>query len=331
MYNNLKLKKLCKKFYRLIKKSKTIYIASHNRPDGDAIGSMFSMYYALKSIGKDASVVMPSFSKRYNFIEDIKIAKQKIEEEDIDLLICVDTSDIKIINISQEDFKKARNVVSIDHHKKNNIDASLKIHNEASPANCELLYDIYKCLKIQITKEIANYLYLGLMTDTGSFNYERTTAKSYKIASKLIEKGADFVKICKMMNDTIPEPKMKLLAYVIENMETYMDGKIRLVKVDKKTLDKLGVTSEDAEGMSNYLRMIEKTKVAIYARGEMENKYKVSMRSDGKIDISHIAIAHKGGGHMRAAGFDSYDIDSDINEVLKEVERIVESENNRNP
>lgn len=330
MNKNLSLDVKYKKALDLINKSKTIYIASHERPDGDAIGSMFSMYLLLKSMNKDVKVLMPFVSRRYEFLKELKEAKDKVYEDNYDLLICLDTSDNKRLTITDEDYMKAKKVIAIDHHKQSTIEGNVKIFNDTAPANCEILIDMFKYLNISITKEMSDYLYLGLMTDTGSFNYARTTANTYSAASELIALGADFVTICKKINDTMSESKMKLLCNVIDNMKSYLNGYIRVSIVDLKTLDLLKVDAEDAEGMTNYLRMIEGTEVAIYARQVDDDKYKVSMRSEGNIDLSKIAIKHNGGGHIRAAGFDSYDVKKDINEVINEVERIVESENNRN-
>ena len=134
---------------------------------------------------------------------------------------------------------------------------------------------------------------MGIMTDTGSVNYSNTSAKTHMVVADLINKGADSTNICKMLNDTIKQAKLFLLKKTIENMEVYFDSKVRYSYVDYDTINSLGLDEEDAEGMTNYLRMVKGTWVAIYVRGKKDGSFKVSMRSSGQVDLSKIAISEK--------------------------------------
>lgn len=297
-----------------INKSNKICIVSHIRPDGDAIGSAFAMYIWLKNIGKDVHVIMSSYSTRFDFLEELEEKQERILEDEIDLAICVDCSDISRLDILPEDIAKAKWMVAIDHHKFSSIKCNASIIDEVSPANCEIIYKFMLENNIEITPKIATYLYMGLMTDTGSFNYDRTTSFTYKVAGDLIDRGADFVTVCKKLNDTMPESKMKLMTYVLENMQVYFDGKLRIAVVDKNVLDRLNVDKEDAEGMTNYLRMIKGTELAVYIR-EQDDVYKVSLRSDKYTDCADIAVKFGGGGHIRAAGFNTKDTEKTIEEL----------------
>ena len=301
----------------------TIYIVSHIRPDGDAIGSAFAMCHALLDMGKKAYVIMQEYSKRYEFLPSIKEAVKNVKEDSYDLLICVDTSDRERLVITNEDFEKAKHVIAFDHHKNSKIPAEVLVVNDEAPATCEILYDFLLKENIKITEIMSNYIYMGLMTDTGNLNYRRTTSNTYKIAGEMLDLGADFVNICKNVNDTYPEARMKLLAYVITNMKKYCDGKVRVGIATKEIIDSLEVEPEDVEGMTNFLRMIEGTELAIYAREEENGKFKVSMRTDAKIDCSKIAIEYGGGGHVCASGFDTTTLEKDIDEIVKEVERLL--------
>lgn len=287
----------------LINEAKTIYVVSHTNPDGDAIGSSFAIYFALKNMGKDVNVLMPKYGTRFDFLEYVTLAKKQVEVPEYDLLICTDSSDLDRLNISPEDFYKAKKVIVIDHHVTKPMDADVQVVDTEAPATAEIVYDLLMSQNIAIDKNIAQCIYLGLLTDTGSFNYQRTTGKTMRIAAEMLDKGIDFALICKKMNDTIKESKLQLITLAINNMEKYMDGKIRYTQVEKEDLDRLEVELEDADGVTNYLRMIEGTKVSIYVRGVGNGEYKVSMRSDGYVDISGICIGFGGGGHVRAAGF----------------------------
>ena len=288
---------------KLINESKTIYIVGHANPDGDSIGSAFAMYFALKNMDKDVNVLMTKCGTRFDFLGYLNEAKKSVEVKSYDLLICVDASDTDRLDISEEDYLKAKKVLVIDHHVKKPMKADVLVIETEAPATAQIVYNLLTTQKMVIDKNIAECIYLGLLTDTGSFNYQRTTSKTMKIAAEMMDKGIDFARICKKVNDTVKESKLKLITLGIKNMEKYIDGKIRYTQVEKKDLDRLGVELEDADGVTNYLRMIDGTKVSIYVRGTGNGEYKVSMRSDGYVDISGICIGFGGGGHVRAAGF----------------------------
>ncbi len=309
-----------RKAYELIKESSSIYIASHISPDGDAIGSTMSMYLALKNMGKDVHVIIPSYSDRFEFLAEIKFAEENINVDSYDLCIIMDSSTLDRVSISEEDFQKAGKKLVIDHHQNLKIDADVVISNSKSPATCEIIYEFFESQNIQIDKDIAKYIYLGMLTDTGNFNYQNTTPRTHRIVANLIETGIDFAYICKMINDTMKEERLKLVSYVINNMETYKEGKIKYVKVPNTVITELGLDEEDAEGMVNYLRCVKGVDVAIYARQLKDGTYRVSMRSNGNVDISKAAIQLGGGGHINAAGFT---VNEEIDNVKDEIIELV--------
>lgn len=306
-----------------INKANNIYIVAHIRPDGDAIGSAYALCLGLRNMGKKAQVVMSSYSKKFEFLDEIKDAVSNVLEKEYDLLICTDCSDKARLDMSEEDFAKAKNVVVFDHHKFSSVPCNSSIIEETTPACCEVVYKFFKENNIEITPKMASFIYMGIMTDTGSFNYERTTAFSYRIAAEMIDKGADFVTICKKINDTMPESKVKLMTYVLQNMETYFDGKLRISVVTQDVLDEFGVDKEDAEGMTNYLRSIEGTRLAVYIREVEDGKYKASLRSEGDLDCAVIAHDLGGGGHIRAAGFDLIDVEKTKQIIINKMEEVL--------
>lgn len=306
------------KAYELIKESRSVYIASHISPDGDAIGSMMAMYLALKNMNKDVHVIIPSCSDRFEFLDEIKYAETSIDVDSYDLCIVMDSSTLDRVSISQEEYNKAKKKLVIDHHQNLKIDADVVISDSKSPATCQIIYEFFESQNILIDKEIAKYIYLGMLTDTGNFNYQNTTPRTHRIVANLIETGIDFAYICKMINDTMKEERLKLVSYVINNMETYKDGKIKYVKVPSNVIETLGLDEEDAEGMVNYLRCVKGVDVAIYARQLKDGTYRVSMRSNGNVDISKAAIQLGGGGHINAAGFTvNEEIDNVKNEIIE--------------
>lgn len=315
---------------RYIEEAKTICLVAHIGPDGDAIGSVGAMYHFLKGIGKEVYMVLPNVPDTFNFLPNIQDKVDSVKLENYDLLICLDTSSTDRLDILPLDLAKAKNTIVIDHHKNNEMQATVKYVDEDSPANCEIIYDLIKYMGQSISKNVAEYIYMGIMTDTGSFNYQRTSSKTHKIAGEMIDAGADFVKICKILNDTYSEAKMKLVAHIITNMESCINGKIRIGIVDKSIIDRVGAKDTDAEHLVNYLRSIENTIVAVYFRQLDDGSYKVSIRSEEPIDASELASQFGGGGHKRAAGFSTNDIEKTKMELIEMLERLLKSENNGN-
>ena len=288
---------------KLVDESNRIYIVGHKGPDGDSIGSAFAMCLALRKLGRKVDVLISKYSDSFSFLPDIRSAKDKVEEDSFDLLICVDSSDNKRLDILEEDYNKAKKILMLDHHKIVKLYGDVNCVDEDLPAASEIVYNFLNYLNVEIDKDIGSYLYMGLMTDTGSFNYSATKASTLRAAAHLVDIGVDFSYICDMLNHTMKEAKLKLIAKTIENMEIYFDGKFRYSYVPYETIHSLGLDEEDAEGMTNYLRLPEGTQVAVYIRGKSDGTYKVSMRSGGEVDVSEIAIHFNGGGHPRAAGY----------------------------
>lgn len=313
----------------IIEKSDTIYLVAHVNPDGDAIGSTFALCKALQKIGKKAHVIMPSYSDTFSFLPDIKEAVKMVEEDEYDLLICLDSNSKERLAISDVDFKKAKKVLMLDHHeiKTNNCNkyADVEYVDSNLPATCEIVYNLIEYLGIDIDVNIATYLYAGILTDTGSFRYSSTKPSTFLVASKLIAKGIDFTYIARKLTDEIKEAKLKLISKTIGNMEVYFNGRLRYSYVNYDTIKSLGLDDEDAEGMTNYLRMVEGTDVAIYVRGKSDGTNKVSMRSSENVDVSKIAIEFNGGGHKRASGYTMYsDYESEKELLINKIGELME-------
>lgn len=309
-----------------INEAKKIYITGHRNPDGDSIGSTFGLYFALKKYGKDVTPILGSHSSSFDFLEGIDSGLECVKENKYDLLICVDSSSKERLQITEEDFNKADTVIMIDHHQEDAPYGDINVIDSTRPAACELVFNLINELGVGFDKTIASYVYTGLMTDTGSFNYSSTKPSTMRAAATLLETGIDFTDICKRLNDTIKESKLFLIKKAIENMEVYFNGKVRYTFIDYKTISDLGVDDEDAEGMTNYLRMVEDTLIAVYVREKSTGELKVSMRSNGNVDIGKVAIMFGGGGHMRASGY-TMNIDNSTYEEEKEkLLKVLESE-----
>lgn len=305
---------------KMVKEANLIYISAHINPDGDAIGSTFAVYFALKQLGKDVHVVMPSYSEVFEFLPGVEDRVDSIKEDSYDLLIALDSSDHTRLVISDDEYERAKKVIMLDHHQIARPYGDFRYINDNKSSASEIAYLFIKELGVEFDSNIATLLYTGIMTDTGSFNYSNTSSDTLRVTAQLVDYGAKTVEVCKRLNDTIKESKLKLLAKSIDNMEVFYDGKVRYTYVDYTTINGLGIHDEDAEGMTNYLRSVEGTEVAVYVRGKSDGSIKVSMRSNGNVDISKIAISFGGGGHPRAAGYTMQDnIDVGKEKLIKAI------------
>ncbi len=308
----------------IVEKSNKIYIVAHINPDGDAIGSTFAVYFALKKMNKDVHVVMPSYSTVFEFLPGVQTSINSIEDEEYDLLIALDSSDVTRLAISEDEYKKAKKVIMLDHHQISAPYGDFRYINDNKSSASEIAYLFIKYLGVKIDKEIATLLYTGIMTDTGSFNYSNANADTFRAVAELLECGAEAVSVCKKLNDTMKEAKLKLIAKTVDNMEVYFDGKLRFSYVSYEEISELGINDEDSEGMTNYLRAVEGTEVAVYVRGKSDGSLKVSMRSGGRIDTSKIAIAFGGGGHPRASGYTmKEDIETEKEKLIRAVGEMI--------
>lgn len=287
----------------IIDKSNNIYISAHVNPDGDAIGSTIAICFALKKLGKNAKVVMSSYSTVFEFLPGVSSCVKSIDDSEFDLLIALDSSDNTRLAITQDEYNRAKKVIMLDHHQISSPYGDFRFIDDKKSSASEIAYLFIKSLDVEIDKDMATLLYTGIMTDTGSFNYSNANSDTFRVVAELLDYGAEAVKVCKKLNDTMKESKLKLIAKTIDNMEVFYNGKMRYSFVPYDEIRSLGIDDEDAEGMTNYLRAVEGTEVAVYVRGKSDGTNKVSMRSGGNVDISKIAIEFGGGGHPRAAGY----------------------------
>ena len=297
---------------KIIEESNTIYLVGHVNPDGDAIGSTYAIYFALKKMGKDAHVVMPDHSTVFNFLPRIDEHVKSIDVRSYDLLIALDSSDNTRLAIPKEDYDKAKKIIMLDHHQVTNPYGDFIHIDDSRSSASEIAYIFLQYITDNnIDKDMATMLYAGIMTDTGCFNYANTSSRTLRVVAELIDIGAEHLMVNKMLNDTIKEAKLRLVAKTIDNIESFYDNKLKYSYVPFEDIAALGIGDEDAEGMTNYLRSIEGTEFAVYVRGKSDGSIKVSMRSGGRVDVSKVAIEFGGGGHPRAAGYtmqDPYEI-----------------------
>ncbi|MBR5192379.1 MAG: bifunctional oligoribonuclease/PAP phosphatase NrnA [Clostridia bacterium] len=281
-----------------LKKEKNVAIFCHVRPDGDCIGSSSALSLALTSLGV----------KNQLFCDDVipeKFASVKGKysreiKEEYSCMVSVDCADIYRLGSFAEVFTKHKNTFNIDHHISNTRYAKVNFVKDTA-SNCENIYALLTDGEIEITKEIANYLLTGIVTDTGNFKHKNVTPSTLFTASKLLEKGADLNKIVYDMFVNQPKRRATLFSSVMNNIRFMLENKLAIATITLKDIETNGAKPEDTEGFIDFLMTIEGVEVGITIMEMKQNLYKISLRSKG-VNVNEIAGVYGGGGHVLASG-----------------------------
>ena len=286
-----------------LKNAKTIVILTHESPDGDAISSSLSVMHALAQFGKNADVVIPEHAKDFDFLPGADQILNSGKEEQYDLAISVDCTDLKRLAGGKEYFETAKKTVEIDHHSVNAMFADYNYVDPVSPSCCQVLIAMFEYYGVEITKEIANCILTGMITDTGGFQWGGVTPETFEFAAELIRKGAKIKEICRkaLRNKTKAHCKLERLVY--DRLEFYENDKIAISYITIEDNQNTGAKLGDEEGLTEMLRDIEGVEVAVLLKEkEGKNGYKASLRSHETINVSEICLLLGGGGHPGAAG-----------------------------
>ena len=282
---------------------KSVLIFSHHRPDGDTIGSSTALSLALDSLGVENKIVCDStVPQKYDFVKGVDryLLPNQVDKK-YDLHISVDCSVESMFGQAYSLYSSCKKTVNIDHHISNSNYAEYN-HIENAGACCEILYKFIKLLQIEITKDIANCLALGIVTDTGNFGHSNVTTQTMQIITSLVEKGANLHLITEKMFRTQTKERAKLYALAISNMRYLLDDKLTVLTISLSDLAKTGADSSMTEGFIDYALSINTAEVAISILQVNEKTYKISLRSKGKVNVNEIASLYGGGGHILASG-----------------------------
>lgn len=312
------------KLIKFIKEKKSFLILSHQHPDGDSVGSSFALKIILEEIGKQATIINTDplpFNLRKIKGKEFWNIKDKIDEsffknyDSTFILECPtpDRTGYEILN--------GITIINIDHHISNQNYGNFIIIEPELPCLGIIIYEIAEKLNVKINKDIANYLYISLATDTGQFCYANSTPQAFEFASKLVSLGARPEEVAKILYENFPAQSVKLRGLLLSTLEIELGGKVAILKFPLCFLKEANCLAQDAEGVIDEPRKIEGVEVSVMLREEKDNKIKISMRSQGNLDVEKIARKYGGGGHRNAAGFCvEGDFDFAKRLILKEIE-----------
>lgn len=284
-----------------IKQGQRFVVASHQRPDGDAIGSAMAMALALRAIGKEATVVTdaipPVFLQPFPEVPSIRIAPEVTETYDAALIMeCSELSRTGVKGLDQSP------VINIDHHPGNTGYGAINWVDESAAACGEMAFTLIEALGAPLTKDVATHLYLAVLTDTGSFHFSHLTPRTYEIAGCCVAAGADPQWIARTHYDSNSLARVRIFGVVMNGMVIVDEGRVALLSITRQAMTDLSGTNDDLEGLINFPLTVKDIEAVAFFKEIGANDWRVSLRSKGTADVGAIARWQGGGGHTNAAG-----------------------------
>lgn len=319
-----------KKLQDIITNNQTFLITTHVNPDADAIGSEIAFYKLLSILGKKSRIVNHS-STPYNldFLDSESVIEKYDESKHIsifnslDVLVALDFNRVERLVSMEKGFTDSKQLkICIDHHQDPEDFVDYQFINSDFAATGHILYDFIKNTNIvDINKEIAIPLYAAIMTDTGSFRFERTNAELHRLIADLLEKGVNPSDVYDLLYDESKFSKIKMLGKCLSSLKLIANNKIGYMELTQKDFNEYDALESDTENFVNFILSIEGVRLGILFI-ELKNGFKVSFRSKGLIPVNKLAGEFGGGGHINAAGatFRDKEMTSMITKILEEAE-----------
>ena len=321
-------------FKKIITDNYSFIITTHRGPDGDAMGSSMAMYNLLVNLKKDVNVIIPnSFPNFLSWLPNIKNVINHEENNsdisnnfsEVDVIIMLDFNDLsRIENLESYVTNSNAKKILIDHHQDPDLSiCDLSFCDTTYSSTCELLYMILNQAKFNLTKNIADCLYTGILTDTGSFKFSCTTKNTHISVGDLISKGVNATEINNLIYNNYSHDRIKLLGHCLINKLKIYNNSSAIISLSEDELKKFNFKKGDTEGIINYALSIKEVIFAVFIV-EKDNIVKLSFRSLGNINVQEISKRYfGGGGHFNAAGAKS---DLSLDKTIKKVENIIKNE-----
>lgn len=301
----------------------TVAIGGHVRPDGDCVGSCIGLYLYLKKYFPEINVTvyLGDFQDSFKFLQGCdEIVRDCSRDISYDVFIALDCGDKERLGDAAKYFETAGKTICVDHHISNQSFAMVNYIEPEASSTSELVYTLLE--EEKVTKEMAEALYMGIAHDTGVFQYSCTSSRTMRIAGKLMEKGIDFSRIVDETYYVKTYVQNQILGRALLESIVMLDGKIIFSAIKQKDMKFYGVEPKDLDGIVQQLRNTRGVEAAIFLYETGPQEFKVSMRSNGKIDVSSIACYFGGGGHVKAAGCTMmgsvYDV---VNNLVKHMDK----------
>src|SRR3954452_10319925 len=300
-------------------------LVTHENPDGDALGSLLATKLALDALGKDSEMYLygdAPLPKEYGFMPLGGVRREPPDDAGERVLVAVDCANAQRIGPDETLLERAPLTLDIDHHHDNSRFGDLNLVVGDASSTGEVLRDVFGELGVELTPEIAEALYIAVVTDTGRFQYTNTTPKALRLAAELVEAGADVHRVCQGVYESVEFAKLKLLARALERAQVYEGGRLVVSYLLRSDFTELSVAAAFSEGIIDFLRGVEGAERAPLIREPPRREgpaRRISLRaSNDELDVSAIARLSNGGGHRQAAGFSS---DASVEEITEFIHR----------
>lgn len=304
MISESKTKQLTQKILEVIRKSETICVAGHVRPDGDCIGSQLALASALHDEGKHVVCWneddMPA---KLAFLDTLKLMEKPKMGKHFDCVIATDCASFERLGKVGPAIADRDAFINIDHHESNTQYAEINWIDADEPSTGELIFRLIETAKWKMTPHIADCLFAAISTDTGSFQYSNTRPSTLHIAGQLVEEGADLAKICNEVYQSYPLSRVRLLRHMYNKFRLTHDNQIAYFWLKKADYSRTGAEPADSEGLIDHIRAMEPVVIACLFEEIEPELTRISLRSkDDKVDVNEVAKRFGGGGHPAAAG-----------------------------
>ena len=291
---------------RALREHQHFAILSHVRPDGDALGSQLALALSLQQLGKNVRVWNEEgMLEKYSFLPRAELlTKPPAIADDVDVAIALDTAIQNRLGTAFAAVGSVKIWINIDHHRSNPSYGDLVIIDPSAPATGEIIFRLIKSQGLPFNHDIAENLYAAISTDTGSFQYPKTSAFTFEIAAELVRAGGlDVGRLSQQLYESYPRRRLELLRELLRTMRFSECDRVASFSLSSKTAAELAALPEDNEGMIDHLRAIRGVIVAVFFEELADGKVRLSMRSkDEAIDVCAICQKFGGGGHTLAAG-----------------------------
>ncbi|CAN5550039.1 bifunctional oligoribonuclease/PAP phosphatase NrnA [soil metagenome] len=288
----------------ILRAQQRIVVLSHVRPDGDAFGSQLALALSLRELGKEVTLWNEDgMLEKYSFMPGSELLQRPpAEPQTFDLGVALDTAIQSRLGTAFEAARAPR-WINIDHHPTNPRYGDFVYIDPTAPATGEILFEFLAAENLPINRDIAENLFVAISTDTGSFQYPNTTARTFEIGAKLLQHGVELGRVSQLLYETYPRRRVELLRELLGTMRFAGGGRVASFSLSMAVAKSLGVLPEDNEGLIDHLRAIEGVIVAVFFEELPEGKVRVSMRSKSEAaDVAAICQQFGGGGHNLAAG-----------------------------
>lgn len=295
-----------------IRSADHVLLLTHVHPDGDALGSSFGLADILEGLGKKVCVYLEEpVSHLYRFLPGADRAVTCFEQVQLFarnggpnfIVVALDSGDDRRLGQNMEDLLKLSPFFVIDHHKSHKDYGEYRWVDPAMSSTGEMIYELAEALEAAISYAAAVNLYVAICTDTGSFRYESTRARTHQIAAELIARGVRPEQAARCLYDNVSLARMRLLQMVLATLKVYEDNQLAFVHVTREMLKESGATVHDFEGLVDFPRSLGPVKVAAFIKESETGEISVSLRAKGECDVAEVANIFNGGGHRNAAGF----------------------------